>query len=197
MVGNVVPNCDDECDIRIVPNKWKIMEKESNCVRMGRKRPRLVKGKDCLICSDGFTNGVCGVNWLGATGKVFLYQESVDDGFVEKVLQSEVVLVNRKEAILKLENLHTISIVVGSLTFVDALCKDRNVFPLIQTVVLIPYNRFRKGELVKCGFRWTKVTHAMVGGVTATAWKGVIALVVRWCTNHASGHWFDSRWGVI
>ena len=27
--------------------------------------------------------------------------------------------------------------------------------------------------------------------------EGVIALVVRWCTNHASGHWFDSRWGVI
>jgi len=28
-------------------------------------------------------------------------------------------------------------------------------------------------------------------------YQGVIALVVRWCTNHASGHWFDSRWGVI
>jgi len=27
--------------------------------------------------------------------------------------------------------------------------------------------------------------------------KGVIALVVRWCTNHASGHWFDSWRGVI
>jgi len=66
----------------------------------------------------------------------------------------------------------------------------------IKVQAQLQYEFKTKGHMVDIGL--ALATQLKNGCITSQpSVKGVIALVVRWCTNHASGHWFDSWWGVI
>jgi len=139
-------------------------------VRTGFKRMCSVKNKDCLICSEGFPSAALGISWIDEGRHIYLYRV-VTDGLVHDVLPSNVTEISRLDAISKVEANSTITIFTGSLKFVDLLVNEVDRFPLINSLVLIPYSRFRRGELVRTGMRWTKVTHASIGGVTTSAWS--------------------------
>ena len=139
-------------------------------VRTGFKKICSIKNKDCLICSEGFPSAALGISWMEEGRHLYVYQV-VTDGLVNDVLPSYVTGINRLQAIDKIEGNSTITIITGSMNFVDLLVNEVDRFPLVNTLIVIPYNRFRRGELRRTGLRWTKLTHASVGGVTTSAWS--------------------------
>jgi len=133
---------------------------------------KVVRDRDCLVyCEAGWPEAVNGIGWLEAGRRIYLY--SADDALTEiaDMLPGKVEVLGRSEAIALIERDKIISLIIGSLLFVSDVLNDRNQFPILNSIVAIPYNRFRKKELVSAGLRWRKVTHAMLGGITTTAWS--------------------------
>jgi len=139
-------------------------------VRTGFKKPSLVEGKDYIVCSEGFPSAALGISWLEKGRKLYLYCEAVDEQ-IEGVLPVELVRVDRVQATAKLEDKNTITVITGSLPYVDNLVNSSSSFPFVNTLLAIPYSRFRKGELRRAGLQWTKIAHAALGGVTTSAWS--------------------------
>ena len=147
-------------------------EVDPSVIRTGFKMPSLVENKDCLVCSEGFPSAALGISWLDRKRKrkLYLYCAAMEEE-TYTIMPDGVVKVNREQAISRLEDKNTITVITGSLPYVDNLVNSSNKFPFINTLLVIPYNRFRKGELRKAGLKWTKVTHASLGGVTTSAWS--------------------------
>jgi len=140
-------------------------------VRIGFRRSRTVPNKDYFLCCEGWSNAVLGIGWLDYSRKIFVYQEGFDTKLMQKILPDRACLLDRREALNKIDDLHTISIVVGTLLFVEDFLNESERFPLLRTLVTIPYCRFRKKELLKSGLKWVKVNHNAIGGVTTSAWS--------------------------
>ena len=166
------------CDSSLIQSKRNLYTEGSrsetrSCggVRLGIKMARTVPGKDFFLYCEGWSNAILGISWLSHSRTIFIYQESLDETLLKRILPKRIVFLNQREALNKIDDLNTISIIVGSLIFVEDVINLSGRFPLIRTLVMIPYCRFRKRELVRTGLSWIKISHSAIGGVTTSAWS--------------------------
>lgn len=132
----------------------------------------VVHDRDCLICCEaGWPEAAFGISWLDAGRGVWLYSKEELIGDIESLLPESVKVVSRLDATSLIRENNIISIIIGSLLFVSDLFNDTNQFPILNSIVVVPYTRFRKKELVSAGLKWMKVAHEALGGITTTAWS--------------------------
>ena len=147
-----------------------LSEAQPGTIKVGFSCRKLVRKKNLLVCAEGFPMACLGVSWLEEGYELYLYSDAMTDA-IRSVLPSHVTEVDFDNAVARIEVTTTITVITGSLRFAQSLVNASNTFPLLNSLLVIPYNRFRKGELRKTGLQWSKVTHASLGGVTTSAWS--------------------------
>ena len=184
---NVKVDVEDSCSINVNSlGEEERMEKLQSTLSRGRglkermqfgglKQMANVQGSDALIISQGLPLGIFNVTWLDKNRKLYFYpvgwsrkeltslRAEIDD-------QSQLIVV-RKEAINIFKQPNVIAIIYGSVLFVECFLRDASCYRLNQGIVIVPYCRFRKGELRNSGLKWHKVSHTMVGGATTQAFS--------------------------
>jgi len=111
-----------------------------------------------------------GVVWIGKDRNALLYCPGIT-AEAREALPKEITLITLKQVLVKIELKDTITIIAGSLRFIEHLVSSSNKAPLLRTIAVIPYNRFRKRELQSAGLKWIKIAHAGLGGVSTSAWS--------------------------
>jgi len=188
-VNDVNPLCLLDVNVILPSGLKSVSEVRSSSNECGQENQGLsgfltkavVHDRDCLVCCEaGWPEAVFGISWLDSGRRVYLYSEEELLDNIQSLLPETVKLVSRREAISLIEMKNIISIIIGSLLFVSDLFNDANRFPILNSIVVVPYTRFRRKELVTTDLKWMKVAHEVLGGITTTAWSvGVPSRLAR------------------
>jgi len=156
-----------------------------------------IKGMNALIISEGWPTSLYSCSWLDVGGEILVYAsvEAYQWRMLKKLEGKAFRLLDDRKVALQLINTHDfLTVLQGSVAFVELSLRDSGSYVLKRGIAIVPYCRFRKGELKHSGLKWQKITHRNLGGVSTMAYSvGVPEILYEPSLGEASLSWGLNR----